>query len=242
MRKYIYMGAAAFVCILVLLWGTSSSSGPQKTLNALADALDKRADKDFIALMDMKLFAANQVKNLTTDNETLSVLDSLGRTLGFDGVEALVGNVLDMESRLKKQYGRGVATGELEMQCRNAQSPDCPWTAQALREAKVKTLTDTAAVAEVTTQAGMTSRLALRKEKGQWLVAGQAPLAETAERYALEGAASSSSAGSSKVAGATDSAAPKDAPEAAPKDAAKAAPKDAPSPKSGASKDEAVKI
>lgn len=136
--------------------------------------------------MDLKTFAANQIKNLTREDQALSSLDSLGRMLGLGGMDDLLGSVLNMENRLQSQYTRGVSTGEMMAQCREAQTPDCPWVPESLKQAQVTELSDTAAVAKVTTPAKMTSWLALRKKGDRWLVVGQAILESTAKAYATD--------------------------------------------------------
>ena len=73
--------------------------------------------------------------------------------------------------------------------CTQATYPDCPWVPESLRKAKVKKLNDTAAVASVTTPAGITSWLALQKRGDEWVVVGQAALEDTARKYALGTAA-----------------------------------------------------
>ncbi|WP_241159603.1 hypothetical protein [Desulfovibrio sp. ZJ200] len=170
--------------LLVALLAACFASGPQKTLNKLAEALNKNDSAAFLSQLDVKMFAANQIKNLTREDQALSSLDSLGRMLGLGGMDDLLGSVMDMERRLQKQYVRGVSSGELMARCREAQSPDCPWTPEALQNAEITQLSDTAAVAKVTTPARMTSWLALQKRGDNWLVVGQAVLESTARDYA----------------------------------------------------------
>lgn len=170
--------------LLVALLAACFASGPQKTLNRLAEALNKNDSAAFLSELDLKMFAVNQIKNLTREDQALSSLDSLGRMLGLGGMDDLLGSVMDMERRLQKQYARGVSTGEMMAQCREAQSADCPWVPEALTNAEITQLSDTAAVAKVTTPARMTSWLALQKKGDKWLVVGQAVLESTAKAYA----------------------------------------------------------
>lgn len=170
--------------LLVALLAACFASGPQKTLNKLAEALNKNDSAAFLSQLDLKTFAANQIKNLTREDQALSSLDSLGRMLGLGRMDDLLGSVMDMESRLQKQYTRGVSSGELPARCRQAQNPDCPWAPEALKNAEITELSDTAAVAKVTTPARMTSWLALQKIGDNWLVVGQAVLESTAKAYA----------------------------------------------------------
>lgn len=172
--------------LLTALLAACFASGPQKALNKLADALNKNDSAAFLSQLDLKTFAANQIKNLTREDQALSSLDSLGRMLGLGGMDDLLGSVMNMEARLRKQYTRGVSTGEMMVQCREAQSPDCPWAPEALKNAEVTELSDTAAVARVTTPARMTSWLALQKKGDTWLVVGQAVLESTAKAYAQD--------------------------------------------------------
>lgn len=171
--------------LLVALLTACFASGPQKALNNVAEALDKNDSAAFLAQVDMKAFAANQIKNMTRQDQALSSLDSLGRMLGLGGMDELLGSVMDMQARLNKQFTRGVSTGEMMAQCRVAQNPDCPWVPESLRNAQITDLGEAAAVARITTPARMTSWLALRKTGERWLVVGQALLESTARDYAL---------------------------------------------------------
>jgi hypothetical protein len=167
------------------------ASGPQKTLNDMAEALRKKDSSAFLARLDLKHYASNEIKNLTRDNQALNSLNSLGQVMGLgEGmIDGLLGSVLNMESHLQRQYTRGVSTGEMENQCGAALTPDCPWTTEALKNARIKELNENAAVASVTTQAKVTSWLALRKKGDGWLVVGRAPLEDAVRAYALDNAA-----------------------------------------------------
>jgi hypothetical protein len=179
---------SALLCLpiiaMAVLLSACLTSGPKKSLNALAQALNKKDSVAFLAQLDLKVFAANQIKNMTREDQALNSLNSLGQMLGLGGLDDLLGSVLNMETRLQKQYTRGVSTGELAAQCRAVQTPDCPWTPEALENAVVTELGDTAAIAKVTTATGMTSWLALQKKGDRWLVVAQAILENTARAYA----------------------------------------------------------
>ena len=138
------------VVLLGALVAACVTSGPQKALNDVADALSKNDGGAFLAQLDMKPFATNQIKNMTREDQALNALDSMGRLLGLGGMEDLLGSVVDMQARLQKQYMRGVSTGELVAQCAKADTPDCPWVPESLKSAKVIDLGDEAAIAQVT--------------------------------------------------------------------------------------------
>ena len=170
--------------ILAALVAACVSSGPQKALNGMAEALKKNDSAAFLAGMDLKSFANNDIKNMTKEEAPLGLLDSLGRSLGIGGVDELLGSIVDMEARLHSHFNRGVSTGELMAQCRQAETPNCPWVPESLNNAKVTEIGSDAAVAQITTPARMTSWLALRKIDGKWLVVGQAVMESTARQYA----------------------------------------------------------
>lgn len=173
----------------VLLLAACMTSGPEKTLGALADALSANDSAAFMANVDLKSFSANEINNMTQESRGLNMLDSLGRQLGIGGVDKMLNSIVDVENDLRQHFHRGVSTGELMADCRQATTPDCPWVPESLKKAKVVKLDETAAVASVTTPAGMTSWLALRKQGENWQVVGQAVLEETARKYALGKAA-----------------------------------------------------
>ena len=172
-----------------LLLAGCLSSGPEKPLQEAATALAQKDSALFLAQIDMKRFAAAQINNLTQEDTALRTLDNVGKFLGLGGMDELLGSVMNMQMRLEDQFTRTVSTGELEMQCRAATSPDCPWVAQSLRNALVKELNPDAAVARITTPTNISSWLALRKINNVWKIVGQAPLEKSAAGYALETAA-----------------------------------------------------
>ena len=170
MRKNCRSLLLASLALTCGLLASCLSSGPEKPLGAMADAMEKNDSAAFLAQMDMPLFAANEARNMTNENEALNMLDSLGQDLGLGGMDQLLGSALNMEDKLRKSLTRGVSTGELMAHCRKAERPDCPWVPESLRNAKVVELGPDAAVASVTTPAGMTSWLALRKQGETWRV------------------------------------------------------------------------
>lgn len=189
------------------------SSGPEKPLGAMADAMEKNDSATFLAQIDMPRFAANEARNMTNENEALNMLDSLGQDLGLSGMDQLLGSALNMEDKLRKSLTRGVSTGELMAHCRKAERPDCPWVPESLRNAKVVELGPEAAVASVTTPAGMTSWLALRKQGENWRVVGRAVMENMARAFAQAGQAKAAPAAPAK----TQQPAAKPAPKPAPK-------------------------
>ena len=189
------------------------SSGPEKPLGAMADAMEKNDSATFLAQIDMPRFAANEARNMTNENEALNMLDSLGQDLGLGGMDQLLGSALNMEDKLRKSLTRGVSTGELMAHCRKAERPDCPWVPESLRNAKVVELGPEAAVASVTTPAGMTSWLALRKQGENWRVVGRAVMENMARAFAQARQAKAAPAAPAK----TQQPAAKPAPKPAPK-------------------------
>ena len=183
-RKGFARLACAFVAVL-LLCACMSQSGPQKALDGLAKALDANDSAAFLAGMDMTAYAENHIRNLAEDDPALRALGSLGRLFRLGNVDQLLSGALDMKAQMEADFTRGVSTGELMARCRAADTPDCPWVAQALRDATVVELGEDAAIAKVTTPARLTSWLALRKVGGRWLVVGRAAMEQTARQYAL---------------------------------------------------------
>ena len=191
MRKNCRSLLLASLALTCGLLASCLSSGPEKPLGAMADAMEKNDSAAFLAQMDMPLFAANEARNMTNENEALN-----------------------MEDKLRKSLTRGVSTGELMAHCRKAERPDCPWVPESLRNAKVVELGPDAAVASVTTPAGMTSWLALRKQGETWRVVGRAVMENMARAFAQAG--SQTKAASAAPAKAQQPAA-KPAPKPAPK-------------------------
>ncbi len=160
------------------------SSGPQKPLDEMAQALEARDADAFLAHMDVKRFAGAEVQSMTQGNSALEAIDNVGKFLGLGGVGDFLGTVLQTQDATTKSFTRGVSTGELIQQCTSSKKPHCPWVPESLRSAKVKEFLDTAAVAQVTTPAGITSWLALAKEGDVWKVVGQAVLENEAMQIA----------------------------------------------------------
>lgn len=211
-RTYRSLLPAALILLCGLL-ASCLSSGPEKPLGAMADAMEKNDSAAFLAQMDMSLFAANEARNMTSENEALNMLDSLGQDLGLGGMDQLLGSALNMEDKLRKSLTRGVSTGELMAHCRKAERPDCPWVPESLRNARVVELGPDAAVASVTTPAGMTSWLALRKQGENWRVVGRAVMEDMARAFAQAGQAKAAPAAPAKAQQPAATPAPKPAPK-----------------------------
>ena len=196
-RTYRSLLPAALILLCGLL-ASCLSSGPEKPLGAMADAMEKNDSAAFLAQMDMPLFAANEARNMTSENEALNMLDSLGQDLGLGGMDQLLGSALNMEDKLRKSLTRGVSTGELMAHCRKAERPDCPWVPESLMNARV---------------AGMTSWLALRKQGENWRVVGRAVMENMARAFAQAGQAKAAPAAPAKAQQPAATPAPKPAPK-----------------------------
>lgn len=209
----------ALILGLALCLCACTSSGPQKTLDDLANALETKNNSAFLACIDMPAFAASHIRNMTANDPALNSLNALGELLGLGGLDNLIGSVIDMRGRLEQGFKRSVTSGELMAQCRTADTPDCPWVPKSLRDARIVELGDAAAIARVTTPTGLSSWLALRKVGERWLVTGQAVLEDTARAYATGQGEAGGQGGKAAAPGAAPKATPKDAPGAAPKSA-----------------------
>lgn len=184
------------VLSLALLLAACTTSGPQKLLDEMADALEKHDGPAFLAHIDMRAYSTNYLANITQNSSALSSIGAISKMFGLDNIlgnvfgsgsiDDLIGNVVDMQGRLSSQFNRGVSSGELMAECRRAETPDCPWVPQALRKARIIELGPEAAIAQVTTPTSLTSWLSLKKINGQWLITGQAVLEGTAREFATQ--------------------------------------------------------
>lgn len=185
MKKFYGLLAAALVIL-----AACTTSGPQKALDEMAAALEKKDGAAFLAKMDLKAYTDNQVKTFVGKSDILSGLNELGQQFGLSEIfgggnlDSLVGNVLDVEGKIREEFRTGVDTGSLPAQCAKATNPDCPWTPAALRSAAVTELGPDAAIASVTTAANIKSWLVLRRTGQNWLVTGRAPLESEARQMA----------------------------------------------------------
>lgn len=178
MKKYIPL------LLTASLLGGCWSPAPEKPLVEMAKALEERDAQRFLAQMDSTRFAASMLKNRTENNEPMRLLDSLGKSLGIGGISDLLNSVIDVEQQEKNDFARGVGSGELMHQCRQARRSGCPWVPESLLNATVREISSHAAVAKVTTPVGMTTWLALAKEGDTWKVVGQSPVEADALLYA----------------------------------------------------------
>lgn len=176
-----------FIGAILVFLGACTTSGPQQTLDEMAQAMERNNPSGFLAQIDMKTYASNYLKSLTIDDSALSSLNALGNALGLGNLDNFLDNIVDMQGRLTRQFETGVSSGELMAQCRVADTPDCPWVPQALRDAQIIELDQNAAIAKITTPARLTSWLALRKTGEKWLVVGHAVLESRAREFALKG-------------------------------------------------------
>lgn len=183
------------IVMMILILGACSASGPEKALDKLATALEKNDNAAFLAGIDMAAFTDNYLRDLTSSDEALSSLNALGNMLGLGSLDQLINSVVDMRERLRQQFERGVASGELMARCRTTDKPDCPWVPQSLRDATVVEIDANAAIAKVTTPTRLTSWLALRKFGNDWKVVGMAILESAARSMAQKAAGTAPASG-----------------------------------------------
>lgn len=172
------------ICLSLAL-AACMTSGPQKTMDNLADALEKNNPQQFMQSMDMPAFTDNYLTSLTESSEALNSLNSLGNILGLGSLDKLLGSIVDFQGQLGRKLERGVASGELAAQCRNTDTLNCPWVPQSLRQAQIIEINGNAAIAKITTPQQLTSWIALRREGENWLVTGIAVLESEARKFAI---------------------------------------------------------
>ncbi len=178
MKKYILTA----VCLIFM--SGCLPNAMEKPLVEMAQALENRNAAQFLAQIDMPLFAEAEMENTKNANPALQTLDNMGKMLGLNNIQNFFGSSRHIEQSATERFTRGVSTGELILFCQKATTPNCPWVAQSLLDAKVKKLSDTSAVAMVTTPAGITSWLALAKIHDSWKIVGKAPLESEAAYHA----------------------------------------------------------
>lgn len=187
---YHILGVLAMICLAAC----TMTTGPQKTLDEIAVAMDNNNPAAFISHFDMQEFAANYAADLAKSDDALNALNSIGSFVGNflglnnlnENMNELLDSIVDFRGRLEQRFERGVASGELMAQCRKAETPDCPWVPSSLRDAQIVELGPEAAIAKITTPARLTSWLAMRKFGDQWKIVGHAVMEATARKYALE--------------------------------------------------------
>lgn len=164
----------AAVCALVFALAACSNNPPQSALDEMANALETHNSSKFLSRVDMSLYTANFVANMTENDQALKALNSLSGMLGLGSLDNLLAGLMNYQNQLQERFERGVANGELAAQCGESIEAGCPWTPDALRKARVTLVDDDAAVAAVTSPRGIISWLALRKENDVWKVVGLA--------------------------------------------------------------------
>lgn len=172
--------------LLCLVLVGCTTSGPQKALDEMADAMEKHNGALFLSHIDMAQFAANHIRNLTSEDTALSSLDAIGKMFGLGNLDGIINNVMDMQSRISSELNRGVSSGELMAECRRTDKPNCPWVPQSMRNARIVELGPDSAIAQVITPTSMASWLSLKKIGNNWFVVGQSVLESVARAYAAE--------------------------------------------------------
>lgn len=173
-------------CLLAaMLIGCNSASGPQKTLNDAAKALETHDAQTFLAQIDMGAYADNYIRSMAGSDQAISSLNALGQLFGLGNLDQVIGNIVDIKARLTDHFTKGVASGEMMAQCRTSTTADCPWVAGSLKNAQITELSPDAAIAKVTTPQNLVSWLALRKTGDIWLITGQAVMEDRARNMAL---------------------------------------------------------
>ncbi len=179
MKKYI------LILFCIVFMSACISSGSEKTLENMAHALDNKDANLFLAQINMTRFATAQINNMTQASKPLQALDAVGRMLGLGGMEDLLGAVHDMKREQTEFFMHGVSTGELMLMCSTSTTPNCPWLPDALRQARMVEVSDTAVIAQITTPTNISSWLAIAKDGEKWKVVGQSALESVARNYAL---------------------------------------------------------
>jgi len=168
----------------MLLLAACVGSGPGKALHGVASSLERKDSAAFLAAMDTKRYAAAFMDNLTQGNPALKALDSaVGKLFGM-GVTDLVNSVASVEEQLVGDFKKRVSTGELVNECSQAASVSCPWVPASLRAAKIKELSQDAAVAHVILPGNVATWIAMSKVGEAWKIVGLSPQEEFATRYA----------------------------------------------------------
>lgn len=174
----------AFIVVAIVLLACTTS-GPRKTLDELASALQNNRPGEFLSLVDMEAYADNSLAALTSGNAVYSSLNSLSSMLGLGGLDAMINSVIDYRAEVRDRLAKEVASGELVLRCEKSGETNCPWVPVSLRNALIIEIEPSAAIAKVTTPQKLTSWIALRKIGEKWLVTGQSLLEEEARKYAL---------------------------------------------------------
>lgn len=176
-----------FLLAAILL--ACSTDGPRKVLDNAAKAMENNNPGEFLTNIDLKAYTANYLTMRTTGGPVLDMLNDLGNAIGLGSIDNLINNFVDVEADLREDFTMGVSTGELMAHCRSAETPNCPWVPQSLRNAAVTEISQDAAIAKVTTPAQLTSWLALHKSNGKWLIVAVAPLESQARKFSMQQAA-----------------------------------------------------
>lgn len=174
----------SFILAAILIGCTTS--GPKKTLENAAKAMETNNPGEFLANFDMKAYAANYLSMRTSGDKVLDMINDLGNALGVGSLDGLLNSIMDVEADIRNDFTMGVSTGELMAQCRTAETPNCPWVPQSLRSANITEIGQDAAIAKVTTPAQLTSWLSLRKNGDKWVIVAIAPLENQARKYAQQ--------------------------------------------------------
>lgn len=163
-----------------------NQGGPQKALDETAKAMENNNPQAFLSNFDLKAYTANRITAMTENDKALNMLNSFGNALGLGSIDSLINSFLDIEADIREDFTLGISTGELMAECRSGDTPNCPWTPEALRSAQIIEVGQDGAIAKVTTKAQLTSWLAMRKIGDNWFIVGLAPLESQARVFASQ--------------------------------------------------------
>ncbi len=173
-------------CLLMPLAGCQKT-GPAKTLDDTAKALQDKDSKRFLAQLDMNAFTYHELVNLRKDNSLLDLAGNLGSMFGLDNqLEEMLLTATNLKGQYITTFTRTVDSGEMMAMCARAATADCPWDPAGLEKAEIVTLDENAAIARITTSANITSWIALQKSGENWRIVGKAASRETAELFAKD--------------------------------------------------------
>lgn len=162
----------SILAIALAVFATGCGSGPQTTLDKVADALETKDGEAFSQVVDIaRCFEIGYKMEKTAFRNTMSQILK-GITGSSSQTARMADLVLPDVQRQKgaEMFKELVNTGQILMLCQQSKKPDCPWVPDSLRKAEVKEVADNIAVAAVDTPNGLRQWVGLREVEGEWIV------------------------------------------------------------------------
>lgn len=175
-----------FILAFFSAFAMGCSSGPEKAINAAAEAIKNKDPEAFEKAVDIKTyFEISQSEQMAAQKQAMSAI--LGSAFANKSMK-YANSMLPPQTvdKAVKDFKEIISTGQITLMCQQSKKPDCPWLAESLEKAATQETGSNSAVASVDTPNGLRQWLAIRKYEDAWKIMGVTSTEERAKYLASD--------------------------------------------------------